>query len=256
MMNYNELLNIDESRFVEYPEDSEILKQKIRELTEIYRQKKILEQAERGILTSMSNPEDVQRTVNLSTEAARNIMQSDLTRENYTEEPFKTFSDEDKEFFDSRKYKPVYNLHSKVTSDEVVKEGLMVLRKEKAYDGRKQMRKKTPNDYLSSFANSKLIADMAKRQREQEERLARLELAQKQNEDKFDQIGNALMLHESKIKALLVLGVDQKKIDVWKTHIESPGLTRQQLADLHNKSKPTIIKWLKDVQSELDSLPR
>ena len=47
------------------------------------------------------------------------------------------------------------------------------------------MRKKTPNDYLSSFANSKLIADMAKRQREQEERLARLELAQKQNEDKF-----------------------------------------------------------------------
>lgn len=86
------------------------------------------------------------------------------------------------------------------------------------------MRKKTPNDYLSSFANSKLIADMAKRQREQEERLARLELAQKQNEDKFDQIGNALLNMEARLSALAVLGVEQKKIEAYKVYLDQSVL--------------------------------
>lgn len=219
------------------------------ELFQIERERKWLERRKAAILSTLSNPEDIKRATELVTEAMKNIVESDLTRDNLTLEPFKTFSEDDKEFFDAKKYKPVKDLHKKVTSDKIVQEGIQELKKDKFYDGRKQMRKKTPNDYIFGFANSKLLSDMHRRQVEQEERLAKLELAQKVNEDKFEQIGNALINIESRLKALAVLGVENKKLEAYRLLLENPGMKIEDFIKQVGKGRATVFRWLKEIRA-------
>lgn len=253
-MDYDLLDNLTEDeieRYSETPGDSEILKMNKRRLAEIRKEEKRLKQEKIAICTMMTNPEDGVKLIDLSKRAIRSTMQNEITQLNLTEEPYKDFSEEEQEFFSSKKHKTIYNLHSKVTEDRDVKEGIDMLKEKGTLDGRKQRHKKKINDYLGSIVNSKLIADMAARQKEQEERLARLELAQKVNENKFEQIGNALIDVDVRLKLLSVLGVDQKKLEAYKLTLEQPGLTRNELALQLGKSKPTVIKWIKEVEEEI-----
>lgn len=259
-MDYDLLNNLTDEeldRYNEMPEDSEILKMKKRRLSEIRKEERILKQEKIAICSSMVNPEEGVKLVDLSKRAIRNTMQNEITLLNQTEEPFKGFTEEEHEFFSDRKHKTIHDLHSKVTEEQDIQEGIGVLKEKKTLDGRKLRHKKKVNDYLGSIVNSKLIADMARRQREQEERLARLELAQKVNEDKFEQIGNALLNVDERLKALAVLGVDGKKLEAYKLSLQQPNMTRNEIAAHLGKSKPTVIKWLKEVDGEIaKSLPR
>ena len=99
------------------------------------------------------------------------------------------------------------------------------------------------------------IADMAARQKEQEERLARLELgqsqlqlAQKLNEDKFEQIGNALLSTDARLRALAVLGVKETQLEAYKLLLENPGMVVSDVASVVGKDRATVFRWLKKIK--------
>lgn len=259
-MEYDFLVNMTEeelSKFSNSPEDSEILKLHKLRLAQIGQEERLLKEEKIAICISMTDPEDASKLLNLSQRAVKNTMENEITQQNKEDQPFKDFSEDEQEFFDAKKYKTVHNLHKKIISDPEIEKGLDILKQEGTLDARKQRHKKKVNDYLGGVVNSKLIADMARRQKEQDERLARLELAQQKNEDKFDQIGAAMLGLEAKVKCLSILGLDRKKIAAWRLAMENPEMTRNQLAVAVGKSKPTVIKWLQEVESEISkSLPR
>lgn len=257
-MDYDLLDSLTEEeleRYSEIPGDSEILKMNKRRLAEIRKEEKRLKQEKIAICTMMTNPEDGVKLIDLSKRAIRSTMQNEITQLNLTEEPYKDFSEEEQEFFSSKKHKTIYNLHSKVTEDQDVKEGIDMLKEKGTLDGRKQRHKKKINDYLGSIVNSKLIADMAARQKEQEERLARLELsqsqlqlAQKVNEDKFEQIGNALLSTDARLRALAVLGVKETQLEAYKLLLENPDMVVSDVASVVGKDRATVFRWLKKIK--------
>lgn len=252
-MDYEELSNLTDEEIAlactPTENDSEFEIRQKRLLGEKQRAKRDLDNEIKAICYSISNPEDAKKLLGITVQVANTIFTQEMTIQNVSTAPYQDLVEADKEFFEAKKYKPIHNLHKKVSAD--IKEGIEKLKEEGTLDMRKQRYKKKANDYLGGLANSKLLADMAKRQKEADERLARLELAQQENNSKFEQIGAALILQNSKIDALTCLGVDTKKIEAYKLHLAKPHLTRQELADELGKSKPTIIKWLQEVQEEI-----
>lgn len=216
-----------------------------------------------NLLTAMSNPEDKEKTVTLTTKAIKTTMTSEITPDNVNQEPYKDFSEEEKEFFDKKKYNVVYDLHEQVMKDDEVLTGVETLKEKGMYDGRKQRHKKKPGDYVGSVASFKLLFDVMKKQTEQEKQIAVLAYEVQRNKElvdsKLDQIGQELLV-QKKLNALFALGIPVKKLEVYKLHLEDSSLTRQQLADAVGKSKPTVIKWLQEIEelsSNLEkSLPR
>lgn len=197
------------------------------------------------------NPETERRFMGLVQDASRTALHSEIHVDNLQTEPFKNFNDDDLEFFNERKYKTVYNLHNKVIADPSVQQGIEVLKQDKHIDMRKQRHKKKANDYIGGLAQSKMIYDLIKRQQETDQRLARLELVQMEHQDKIEQLGDAMLVYEDKFDALLALGIEEKKVQVYKLSLEKPEMTRQELATFFGKSKPTVIKWLKEIKAEL-----
>lgn len=216
-----------------------------------------------SLLVAIANPKEKEKTVGLTIKAATTVLSSELTPENVNHEPYKDFSQEEKEFFDMKKHSNVYGLHEQVMQDENLSSGVVALKKEGMYDGRKQRHKKKPGEYVSSIASFKLLFDVLKRQAEQEKQIAVLAYEVQRNkelvDEKLEQIGQELLV-QKQLNALFALGVSPKKLEVYKLYLEDNSLTRQQLADTVGKSKPTVIKWLKEVRTHLakldKSLPR
>ena len=229
--------------------DDEILLEQKRRLGEIFKEQRRLEQEKKSICLSMSDPESAQKLITLTTKAARSIMQSEITSENINDEPYKDFDQEEQDFFQDKKHKQIYNLHKKVSIDELVQEGLMVLKEEGGLDLRSQRHKKKPSAYLGELAKSKRLADVERRQKEADARIARLELAQKENELKFDQIGNALLLHESILSSLAKLGVDQEKLDAYELVLKNPAWSMDRVAQELGKGRATIFRWMREIRN-------
>ena len=230
-------------------DDDQVLLEQKRRLGEIFREQRRLEQEKKSICLSMSDPESAQKLISLTTKAARSIMQSEITSDNINEEPYKDFDKDEQEFFQDKKHKQIYNLHKKVSSDDVVQDGIVVLKEQGGLDLRSQRHKKKPSAYLGELAKSKRLADIERRQKEAEERIARLELSQKENELKFDQIGNTLLLHESILTSLAKLGVKQEKIDAYEIVLKNPCWSMDKVAQEVGKDRATIFRWLKEIKN-------
>ena len=229
----------------------EIREAAIKRLIELRKEKKAIEQQEMDICMSISDPELNKKLITLTTKASVNIMQNELNYDNMDFETYKNFTLEDQELFDRKKYKPINKLHEKVLSSEEVSDGILQLKQDGKIDLRKQRHKKKPSEYLAGLALSKAMSDMAKSHKEMLQRIAKLEIASADHEDKIDQLGSAMLSIEARCQAMQVLGIHNKKIEAWKLHMENPNLSRQALADLLGKSKPTVIKWLQDVQQKV-----
>lgn len=230
---------------------TEIREAAIKRLIELRKEKKAIEQQEIDICMSISDPEINSKLIKLTTKASVNIMQNELNYDNMDFETYKNFSAEEHEIFDAKKYKPINKLHEKVLASEEVSTGVLQLKQDGKIDLRKQRHKKKPSEYLAGLALSKAMSDMARSQKDMLERLARLEIASAEHEAKIDQLGSAMLSIEARCQAMQVLGIHNKKIEAWRLHMENPNLSRQALADLLGKSKPTVIKWLQDVQQKV-----
>lgn len=204
-----------------------------------------------NLLTAMSNPEDKEKTVTLTTKAIKTTMTSEITPDNVNQEPYKDFSEEEKEFFDKKKYNVVYDLHEQVMKDDEVLTGVETLKEKGMYDGRKQRHKKKPGDYVGSVASFKLLFDVMKRQSEQEKQIAILAYEVQKNKElvdsKLDQIGQELLL-QKKLNALFALGIPAKKLEAYKISIENPELSVEEVATQLGKGRATVFRWLKDIK--------
>lgn len=204
-----------------------------------------------NLLTAMSNPEDKEKTVTLTTKAIKTTMTSEITPDNVNQEPYKDFSEEEKEFFDKKKYNVVYDLHEQVMKDDEVLTGVETLKEKGMYDGRKQRHKKKPGDYVGSVASFKLLFDVMKKQTEQEKQIAVLAYEVQRNKElvdsKLDQIGQELLV-QKKLNALFALGISAKKLEAYKLSLENPDLSVEELASQLGKGRATIFRWLKDVR--------
>lgn len=254
-MDYEELADLTDEEIeadatLSLPDDALRTKLK-RDLWDLQKERNRIDQGMKAIRICLSDPENASKMLDITAYMAQQITSKELTTSNVGVVPYDGLEDEDKQFFKDHSGNLVYGLHNKLMENPKVKEGVTKLKENGTLDMRKQRHKNKPNAYIDNLANHKLIADLAKRQKEADERLARLELAQQENNSKFEQIGAALLLQESKVDALIRLGVDTKKIEAYKLHISQPQMTRQELADALGKSKPTIIKWLHEVQDEI-----
>lgn len=251
-MKYDYLAGLTEEEIIVLApkqDDDQVLLEQKRRLGEIFREQRRLEQEKKSICLSMSDPESAQKLISLTTKAARSIMQSEITSDNINEEPYKDFDKDEQEFFQDKKHKQIYNLHKKVSSDDVVQDGIVVLKEQGGLDLRSQRHKKKPSAYLGELAKSKRLADIERRQKEAEERIARLELSQKENELKFDQIGNTLLLHDSILTSLAKLGVKQEKIDAYEIVLKNPYWSMDKVAQEVGKDRATIFRWLKEIKN-------
>lgn len=222
-----------------------------REAYSLAREEKEKKTAKIALFSVLADPETKEKTVKLTTKAIKTTMTSEITPDNVNQEPYKDFSEEEREFFDQKKYKPVYGLHEQVMKDEDVVSSVESLKEKGMYDGRKQRHKKKPGDYVSSVASFKLLFDVMKRQNEQEKQIAVLAYEVQRNKEvvdsKLDQIGQELLL-QKKLNALFALGIPAKKLEAYKISLENPELSVEEVAAQLGKGRATVFRWLKDVK--------
>jgi hypothetical protein len=226
----------------------EVKKAGIKRLTEIYREMRPLEQEKRQVLSLLSDPLKKQQVIDLTVSSARNIM-SNCTLE-HTEDDllYRGFTTENKELLKGERSMKVNNLFSTVTQDFLVKEGVQDIKHLVKFDTRKVRQERRVGKTLDNLYIHKKQADQEKELLKHREQIAMLMLAQKHNEDRFEQIGSALLQYEDRLKALAVLGVEQKKIDLYRLSLSEPCMTQQELADSIGKTRLTVIRWLKDIE--------
>ena len=82
--------------------DDEVLLEQKRRLGEIFKEQRRLEQEKKSICLSMSDPDSAQKLITLTTKAARNIMQSEITSENINAEPYKDLTKKNRSSFRTR----------------------------------------------------------------------------------------------------------------------------------------------------------
>lgn len=226
----------------------EVKKAGIKRLNEIHREMRPLELEKRQVLWLLSDPLKKQQVIDLTVSSARNIM-SNCTLE-HTEDDlmYRGFSSENKELLKGERGMKVNNLFSTITQDSTIKEGVQDIKDLVKFDTRKVRQEKRVGKTLDNLYIHKKQADQAKELMQHREQIAMLVLAQRYNEDRFEQIGNALLQHEDKLKALAVLGVEQKKIDLYELTLKEPSMTQQELADSSGVNRRTVIRWLKDIE--------
>ena len=255
--NYDDYNEEAEGTIDKVQQDKDTKELALKKVAEICRKEKELQKEKISYLSALSNPEDKEKTLSLTTKAVKTIMTSEITIENRSEEPFKDFTEEDKEFFDKKKYSTVYGLHNSVVSDIEVSESIDTLKDEgMKYDGRKQRHKKKPGEYVENMASFKVLFDVVKKQKEQALQIAQLELAVQSNQDKndyrLDRIEEEL-IHQRKINALLTLGVAPKKIEAYKLSLSNPDMSMTDIAHKLGKDRVTIYRWLKDITAIEDN---
>ncbi len=202
----------------------------------------------RCIFSTRGNPEDLNKLMNITTEVAQNVFTSEITDENFKEAPFNTLNEEDMEFYDDQKYRQVSGLHNKLLKDSVVSDGLVELKQTGRLNSQTQWRVKKPNDWIGRVVEAKRNAYNDARLAALEEQVAKLALAQKETDNKVEQLGNAVMLHETKLNALSVLGVSPKRIEAYKLLLENPLLSAEDIAVQLNKHRATVFRWLKEIK--------
>lgn len=251
-MDYEELGNDDfdiSSITISDLTPEEVKKAGIKRLTEINREMKPLEMEKRRVLSMLSDPLKKQEVLNLTVNSARNIMSNCTLAQTEEDVLYKGFTDENKELLKGERGMKVQGIFTTVASDEVVKEGITEIKELVKFDTRKVRQEKKVGKTLDNLYLHKRQADQEKELLKHREQLAKLMLAQKHNEERFEQIGSALLIHESKLKALEVLGVDKKKIEMYKLKLENPDITNGELGSKIGKSRLTVIRWLKDIES-------
>lgn len=202
----------------------------------------------RCIFSTRGNPEDLNKLLDITTEVAQNVLTSEITDDNFKEAPFNTLNEEDMEFYDDQKYRQVNGLHNKLVKDSVVSDGLVELKQTGRLNSQTQWRVKKPNDWIGRVVEAKRNAYNDARLVALEERVAKLALAQKETDNKVEQLGNAVLLHETKLNALSVLGVSPKKIEAYKLLLENPLLSAEDIAVQLNKHRATVFRWLKEIK--------
>jgi HAMP domain-containing protein len=249
-MNYEDLANGENINLkVDPPTDEEVKAYAKKGLIEAVKREREARNEKLQYAIILSNPENTQQLKDLTSKAAITTLQSEITIENVNTEPFKDFDSAEKEVYSKGKHKAISRLNNTLQAKPEIKEGIDMLKSKGVLDGRKQRYKKTPNDWISLLANSKLISDMADRMDEHSKSIASLQLAQTEVNLRLDRIESTQIAQETKMNALSALGIDQKKIDAYRLRLENPELTMDEIASLVGKTRDTVQRWLREIKA-------
>lgn len=228
--------------------DEERKKRENKRIAELQRTVKESNQELRGIFKNRGDPESITKLLSVTSEIAQNVLLSEITDENFHEAPFNTLNEEQMEFYDDQKYKQVHGLHKQLIQDEVVADGLEDLKQTGRLNSQTQWRLKKPNDWIGRVVQAKRNAHNDARLALMEQQIAQLTLAQKETDDKLEQIGNALLVQDAKLEALAILGVNKKKLMAYKMSLDNPELSLDEVAEKLGRHRATVFRWMKEIK--------
>lgn len=229
------------------PED--IREEGIKRIIELNRKIRPFELEKRKVMSILSDPVKREKVTDLAINAGQNIMLNNTLMDSEDDVLFKDFTFADKELLKSERSSKINKIFEIVSSDGVVSQGITEIKDLVKYDTRKIRQDKRVGKVLDSLYLHKRQKDMAEQLKEHSESIAYLKLAQKETDNKLEQIGDVLIQWEDKFKALALLGVTSKKIELLKLSILHPTLTQEELGNKIGKPRRTVIRWLKDLKS-------
>jgi hypothetical protein len=227
----------------------EVRREGVKRLTEIHREMKPLEMEKRRVLSVLSDPLKKKEVLDLTISSAQNIMANCTLTQSEEDVLYKDFTEEDKDLLKGERSMKINNVFGAVSSDVRVKEGITHIKELVPFDTRKIRQDKRVGKTLDTLYLHKKQADQAEQLRIHGEQIAKLILAQKQNDEKFNQIGNALLGLDEKLGALSTLGLSPKKIELYRLKLQNPDKTQQELGEMIGKPRLTVIRWLKDIDA-------
>lgn len=228
---------------------------------------KLLEQQAR---MEASTPESKQRGKDMTVivkKKQKTVLDNEVTNENADIVLKLNTTQEEEDLYKQHKNKPMY----------CTKELLVDLKEHSVFnemkssgglDLRKQRHKKTPASYLTGITDSKRILDLEKRVQALEQHNKLTTEVSKKNielvEKRFETVGIAIanlqaqaqidkghtVTLEDKLDFLESLGVDKKKISLYRTIKVYPELTKQQVGNVHSVTRKTVYNWV----DELDKI--
>lgn len=228
------------------PED--IREEGIKRIIELNRKIRPFELEKRKVMSILSDPIKREKVTDLAINAGQNIMLNNTLTHSEDEVLFKDFTAGDKELLKAERSSKINKIFEIVSSDDVVSQGIIEIKDMVKYDIRKIRQDKRVGKVLDSLYLHKKQKDMAEQLKEHAESIAYLKLAQKETDSKLDQIGDAMLQFEDRFKALTTLGVEEKKVELYKLSQEYPKLTQEELGVLIGKPRRTVIRWLQDIK--------
>lgn len=227
------------------PED--IREEGIKRIIELNRKIRPFELEKRKVMSILSDPVKREKVTDLAINAGQNIMLNNTLTHSEDEVLFKDFTVGDKELLKAERSSKINKIFEIVSSDDVVNQGISEIKDMVKYDTRKIRQDKRVGKVLDSLYLHKRQKDMAEQLKEHAESIAYLKLAQKETDNKLEQIGDVMLQFEDRFKALATLGIDEKKVELYKLSQEYPKLTQEELGVLVGKSVRTVRNWLSEV---------
>lgn len=217
-------------------------------VNELHREIKPLEAEKRAMLSIMANPESKKEGIELTKKALITLNQNLVTDENISVIHLEGWTEEEKIKFESSKHRTIYGLHESVMSDEDLKKEVHKLKSKTRLDLRSQRHKKKPVEYVSNYAHWKLSMDSAKRIDELESLVAKVAIYAIESRDMIVKVGEAVLNFQDKLNAFEKLGLEPKKIEVYRLVSENPNATIAEIAKKVGKGRATVFRWLKEIR--------
>lgn len=241
-----------------------------------YRLKKELEKDNLLNYRVLSTPESRAKKSKLTCAVKKqqtNLLENELSRSNINEVRVMNLNREEILVYEELKNDKMY-CNKELVEDLKLNSKFNELQQNKVFDMRTQRHKKTPASWIEGIAQKKVAYDV-------EARLSALEdyiqqdkeakrLAYEENQHKFEAIGLAIVnlqtgvqlqsgeqiTLDDKLLLLKQLGVETKKINLYRVKEENPTLTKTQLSVVAKVTRPTVYSWLKEVEDVLCGLSK
>lgn len=241
-----------------------------------YRLQKELEKDNLLNYRVLSTPESRAKKAKLTCAVKKqqaNLLENELSRSNVNEVRIMNLDHEEISVYEELKNDKMY-CNKELALDLKHNSKFKELQENKVFDMRTQRHKKTPASWIEGIAQKKVAYDVEARLRALEDYMQKdkeaKRLTQEDNQRKFEAIGLAIVnlqsgvqlqegeqvTLEDKLLFLKQLGVETKKINLYRVREENPTLTKTQLSAVAQVTRPTVYTWLKEVDGLLSGLSK
>ncbi|MFW9602916.1 MAG: hypothetical protein ACMV1B_11455 [Prevotella sp.] len=239
-----------------------------------YRLQKELEKDNLLNYKVLSTPESRAKKAKLTCAVKKqqtNLLENELSRSNVNEVRIMNLNHEEISVYEELKNDKMY-CNKELVLDLKHNNRFKELQENKVFDMRTQRHKKTPASWIEGIAQKKVAYDVEARLKALEDYMQQdkeaKRLSQEDNQRKFEAIGLAIVnlqtgvqlqageqiTLEDKLLFLKQLGVETKKINLYRVKEENPTLTKTQLSVVAQVTRPTVYSWLKEVDGVLSGL--
>jgi hypothetical protein len=143
----------------------------------------------------------------------------------------------------------VPKLFAKLVADTIVKSTIPYIKKRVGFDLRKFIKFTTADKSLDALWTAKKSADEREQYNKDRKRLAEIDSAQRRVDEQSAILAKSVENIKARLSALELLGLKKTKLTLYRTSLENPMLTQQELAKTVRKDRRTVIRWLQEIES-------